>query len=156
MVLGDCMEENMDSSDLNLSGFCKKIEDDINRKLFSITNSLSFVTMCGVTLEEHLNQLLAVRELSEQLLDCLGFPTRDDIAAIAKKIIVFEDRLDRLDENLHLTLVDMEESRTQVARMTWEMAELSAEFGQVIEGELVKKNQIKGMREKWLTKKKMK
>lgn len=119
----------MHLSGQNLREFCKKLEDDVNRQLFSKANSLAFITMVGETMENHLSQLVAVRDAFKQWLDRMDFPTRDDIAVLANKIIEIEDRFDRLDENLYLTLEGIKESRRQMAGLAWKLAELVAEFG---------------------------
>jgi uncharacterized protein Yka (UPF0111/DUF47 family) len=119
----------MQSSGQNLREFCKKIEDDINRKLLSEANSLAFITMVGEALENHLDQLVALRESSKQRLDWMDLPTRDDIADIANKIIDYEDRLDRLDENLYQALEGMKECRRKMAGLVWKMAEMSTKVG---------------------------
>jgi len=113
------------SSDQDLRNLCKKIEDDINRNIFSQANSLSFIKMTGAAIEEHLNHLVAARELTKQWLDCNGLPTKDDIAEIAKKIIENEDRLDRLDDTLYLVLMNIKASRRQMAGLALDLDEIS-------------------------------
>lgn len=122
-------EGNMQLSDQNLRDFCEKLEDEVNRQLFSKANSLAFITLVGETMEHHLNQLVAVRDASIQWLSRMDFPTRDDIAVLANKLIEIEDRFDRLDENLYLTLEGIKESRRQMAGLAWKLAELATEFG---------------------------
>lgn len=117
----------MQSSGLDAKLY-KKIEDDINRKLFSQINTLSFIRLIGEVIEEHLNQILVLRELSEQWLDFMDLPTRDDIADIAKKIIENEERLDRLDEILHQSLVEIKENRNEMSKFAWVLAELDREM----------------------------
>jgi len=120
------MEDHMQlSSDQDLRNLCKKIEDDINRNIFSQANSLSFIKMTGAAIEEHLNHLVAARELTKQWLDCNGLPTKDDIAEIAKKIIENEDRLDRLDDTLYLVLMNIKASRRQMAGLALDLDEIS-------------------------------
>jgi uncharacterized protein Yka (UPF0111/DUF47 family) len=121
------MEDIMQSSGLDTKLY-KEIEDDINRQLLSETNSLSFIRMVGAVIEEHLNQLVALRELTEQWLNFMDFPTRDDIADVAKKVIKNEERLDNLDDNLYQTMVELKNSRKQMAKLAWKMAEISAEL----------------------------
>jgi uncharacterized protein Yka (UPF0111/DUF47 family) len=121
------MEDNMQSSGLDTK-LIKKIEDDINRQLSSQTNSLSFIEMVGAAIEEHLNQIEALRVLSEQWLNFMDLPTRDDIADIAKKVIKNEERLDELDDKLYQTLVDIKKNRNQMAKLVWKVAEISTEF----------------------------
>ncbi|MCL6571367.1 MAG: hypothetical protein K6T88_06725 [Bacillus sp. (in: Bacteria)] len=106
----------------------KKIEDDFNRQLLTQANSLSFIRMVGAAIEEHLNQLVALKELSEQWLNLMDLPTRDDIADIAEKVIKNEDRLDNLDDMLYQTLEEIKNNRNQMARVAWKLAEISAEF----------------------------
>ncbi|MEH7354942.1 hypothetical protein V7150_15400 [Neobacillus drentensis] len=116
------------SSDQDLRKLYKKIEDDINRKIFSQTNSLSFIKMTGTAIEEHLNHLVGARELTKQWLDCNGLPTRDDIADIAKKIIENEDRLDRLDDAFYAVLMNIKASRRQMAVLALDLDEISGSF----------------------------
>jgi hypothetical protein len=96
--------------------------------------------MVGAAMEEHLNQLLALRELSEQWLDCMGLANRDNIADIAKKVIENEERLDRLDDILHQTLEEIKENYHQIAKLAWNMAELSADTAHEMEIEQVENN----------------
>jgi hypothetical protein len=42
---------------------------------------------------------------------------------------VVEDRLDRLEDQLYLSIEAMEQCRSQMAMLAWKIAELSAEFG---------------------------
>jgi len=128
------MEGHMlSSSDQDLRNLCKKIEDDINCKIFSQTNSLSFIKMTGTAIEEHINYLVASREFTNQWLDCNGLPSRDDIADIAIKIIGNEDRLDRLDDTLYQVLMNINASRRQMARLALDFAEILAEFHTMVE-----------------------
>jgi hypothetical protein len=123
------MEGIMQSSDQNLREYYKKIEDDFNRKLFTKTNSLAFIAMVGEIMETHLDHLVATKELSKQWLDKMELPTRDSIAEVARKKIEIEDRLDRLEDQLYLSIEAMKQCRSQMAVLAWKMAELSAEFG---------------------------
>ena len=124
------LEGNMESSEQNLREFCKKIEDDVNRELFSRANSIAFIKMVGETMENHLNQLVSLRSSTKQWLDLMEFPTRDEIAEIAGKIIEIEDRLDRLDDQLYQTIKGVKECRNQMAGLVLQLAELSIEFNQ--------------------------
>ena len=122
------LEGNMESSEQNLREFCKKIENDVNRELFSRANSIAFIKMVGETMENHLNQLVSLRSSTKQWLDLMEFPIRGEIAEIAGKIIEIEDRLDRLDDQLYQTIKGVKECRNQMAGLALQLAELSIEF----------------------------
>jgi BMFP domain-containing protein YqiC len=93
----------------------KKLEDDMNRWIFSQTNSLSFVQYAGKVLEQHLNDLQAARKLTEQWLESMDLPTRNDLAEVAKRIIQTESRLDLLEEALYQTVAETKEKQNQIA-----------------------------------------
>lgn len=116
------------SSDQDLRKLYKRIEVDINRKIFSQTNSLSFIKMTGDAIEEHLDHLVTARKLTKQWLNCNGLPTRDDIGDIAKKIIENEDRLDRLDDTLYQVLMNIKASRRQMAELALDLDEILGSF----------------------------
>ncbi len=104
--------------------FYKKLEDELNRKLYSLTNSLPFITMAGKALDQHLDMIAVSRKLTVQSLALMDYPSRDDVADIAKRIIRIEERLDGLDECLYLTLVEVEEYRNQIGKFINEICEL--------------------------------
>ncbi|WHY79095.1 hypothetical protein QNH20_08190 [Neobacillus sp. WH10] len=116
------------SSDQDLRKLYKRIEDEINRNIFSQTNSLLFIKMTGDAIEEHLNHLVTARELTKQWLDCNGLPTRDDIGDLAKKIIENENRLDRLDDTLYLVLKNIKAYRRQMAGLALDLDGISESF----------------------------
>lgn len=123
-------EGDMQASGEEFRKSCKMIEDEINQKLLSKTNSLTFVAMVGEALEEHLNQLESLRKSSNQWLNSMCLPDKDDFVFIAKKVISIEDRLDRMDEKLYQTLEIIKENRRQLGGLMWEIAKLSADFSQ--------------------------
>lgn len=103
-----------------------KLEAEMNKKLHSITNSLSFISLCGEALEEHLNQVTLIRQLSSEWLACRNLPNRDETAAIAQKKIQYEDRIDRMDDQLYETTLGINKYRSNLAVLSREAAALIA------------------------------
>lgn len=118
----------MQASGQNLREFCKKIENDINSKIYLIINSLPFVAKIGEEIDWHLDRVIEIRESSDKWLEVMGFPTREAIAAIAKNLIKLEHRLDCLDENLYQTEEEIKEYRMKIYGLFSEAAQLTADF----------------------------
>ena len=106
----------------------KKLEKELNKQLFSITNTLPFITKCGEALDTHLSQVTAIREQSKRLLDCLDLPNKEETAAIANQKIVYEDRLDSMEDQVYRLWLKMKDHHLDLTRLTGEMAQLSGEF----------------------------
>lgn len=121
------MEEYMQSSsDQELRSFCKELEAEMNQELLLLTNSLSFIRMASKAMEEHLDQIVAVRERTEQWLKCLDLPTRAEISDKAKTIIAFEDRLDRLDDTLYQIIMNTKEHKLQMTELALDLERMKS------------------------------
>lgn len=118
----------MQASGQKLREFCKKMENDINSKIYLKINSLSFVAKIGEEIDCHLDNVIEIRETTDKWLEVMGFPTRDEVAAIAKNLIKLEHRLDCLDENLYQTEEEIKEYRMKILCLFLEAARLTADF----------------------------
>lgn len=117
----------MQSSAKDLREFCQTIESDFNRKLFSKANSLTIIAMVGEALENHVNQILAIRKSWEIWLEEMGLPTRDDVADVACTLIKIENCLDCLDEDLYQTWEQVAQTRRQLAGLGIILKEMTEE-----------------------------
>jgi ABC-type phosphate transport system auxiliary subunit len=118
----------MQSSGQERIDFSKKLEKELNKKLHSITNTLPFMTMCGEVMGCHLSQVEAFRAQSQQLIDCLDLPNKDDTAAIANKKIEYEDRLDCMEDQMYGLWVKMKKHHHDLTTLTGEVQRLTKEF----------------------------
>ncbi|MEH7252530.1 hypothetical protein V7111_10440 [Neobacillus niacini] len=112
----------MQTSSKSPCEFFKEIEDELNRKLYSYTNSSPFIAMAGKAIDQHLEMVRVIRMITVQWLEINGYPSRDDVADIARRIIRLEERLDSLDEGLYLTLVEINVYRNQMDNLKNELA----------------------------------
>lgn len=105
----------MQSSAQEVREYCKKIEVDMNQKLFSAANSINFIAMVNEALACHVSQVLEIRKSAEAWLEHWELPNRDDVANIARKQIEIENRLDCLDEDLYQTWEKLKETQKKLA-----------------------------------------
>ncbi|PLT33273.1 hypothetical protein [Bacillus sp. V5-8f] len=106
----------------------KKMEEDLNRKIRCMTNSMTFVKMAGEAMDTHLNHVVAIRNQSQKWLDRNNLASRNDMADMAKRIIRHEDRLDLLDDELYDILTEVKSHRIQLRRLTDELSEIAEEL----------------------------
>lgn len=106
----------------------KKLEADYNRQVLSMTNNLQYVKKLGQAIDAHLDGIVAIRKVTRELLDSLQLPSRDDIAAIAKRVIALETRLDDLDEQIAESMEQIRSHHNQIRKFSEEIAALSKEL----------------------------
>jgi len=106
----------------------KKLEADYNRQVLSMTNNLQYVKKLGQAIDAHLDGIVAIRKVTRELLDSLQLPSRDDIAAIAKRVIALETRLDDLDEQIAESMEQIRSHHNQIRKFSEEIAALSMEL----------------------------
>lgn len=123
------MEGHMQSSSgLDLRQYCKKVEDEINSYLFSQANSFVFIKRVQRAIDDHLTDLVAVRDQTEQWLHYVDRPTKKEISVLAKKVIKYEDRLDRLDDTLHQILISSKQYHRRVEMLSAEVAKIKEDI----------------------------
>lgn len=110
--------------DEDSAALCKKIEEELNRTYRSVAGTVPFMTLAGAALETHLDQVEKGRKLCKAMLDGLGLPCRDEVAAIAKRLIKNEARLDQLDDDLYGTVLELMQSRAKLSQLSAELAKL--------------------------------
>lgn len=118
----------MQSSLEELRVICKQMESEYNRKFFSKINSLTFIHLASQAMEDHLNFVVSLRGCTRKWLAERGFPTRDDVADTAIKLIEIEHMLDLLDDDLYQMVKQVEESHKQLAGLRIIIKDLSTEL----------------------------
>jgi hypothetical protein len=118
------LEEYMQTSGKSPNEFFKELEDELNKKIYSLTNSKPFIKMAGEALDQHLDMLIELRMATGHWLEIMALPSRDDVADIAKMLIKTEDRLDSLDESLYQILDDIRVYRNEIGRLKDEIADV--------------------------------
>ncbi|KKK33036.1 hypothetical protein WQ57_24080 [Mesobacillus campisalis] len=111
--------------DEDSAALCKKIEEELNRTYRCVAGTVPFMTLAGAALEAHLDQVERGRKRCKAMLDSLGLPCSDEVAAIAKRLIKNEARLDQLEEHLYGTMLELMQSRTRLSQLSAELAELA-------------------------------
>ncbi len=106
----------------------KKVEADCNRQVLSMTNNLRYIKKLGQAMDAHVDDIIALRKLTKEWLDSLKLPNRDDIAAISKRVITLEARLDDLDEQLTESIQQIKNHHNQIRKFSEEIAELKKEL----------------------------
>lgn len=120
--------KNMWTFDEESAETYKKLEADYNRQVLSMTNNLQYVKKLGQAIDAHLDGIVAIRKVTRELLDSLQLPSRDDIAAIAKRVIALETRLDDLDEQIAESMEQIRSHHNQIRKFSEEIAALSKEL----------------------------
>ncbi|MCM3585599.1 hypothetical protein M3182_07535 [Mesobacillus maritimus] len=106
----------------------KKIEADFNREILSMMNNMMVVSKFGQAMEDHLDEVVAIRKLTKSILEKLGLPERDEIIVLSKRVINLEARLDQLDDLVYDSMLEMRAYQDQLRNLSKELAELSANF----------------------------
>ena len=104
----------------------KKIEADFNREILSMMNNMMVVSKFGQAMEDHLDEVVAIRKLTKSILEKLGLPERDEIIVLSKRVINLEARLDQLDDLVYDSMLEMRAYQDQLRNLSEELAELSA------------------------------
>lgn len=87
----------------------------------------------------HLDQVIAIKEQSQQLLDCLDLPNKDETTDIAIKKVEIEERLDVMEDQMYGLCQNMIRHRQDMTKLFDKMAVISDEF-QKENRKLVNKN----------------
>jgi septal ring factor EnvC (AmiA/AmiB activator) len=119
----------MQPFDEDAAALCKKMEEELNRTYRRLTGTVPFMAMTGAALNAHLDQVVTTRKHCKKMLDGLDLPCRDEVAALAKRMIKNESRLDELDENLYTTMQDLKQTHAKLSQFSAELAELSKDSG---------------------------
>jgi hypothetical protein len=80
----------------------KKWEEEWNEHLKGLANCHRFVVLVEEMLGIHLERVQNMRRLGQKWLNQMGYPNKDEVAHIAKRIIIQEDKLDHLDDSVYM------------------------------------------------------
>ncbi|KMJ58771.1 hypothetical protein AB685_06725 [Bacillus sp. LL01] len=78
-----------------------QVENQLNQALKDVLNRESVFRVVGLESEIQADKLRMVRDQVEVLSLKYNFPTKNDVANIAKMLIQIEEKIDRLEAQLH-------------------------------------------------------
>ncbi|WP_312471193.1 hypothetical protein [Neobacillus sp.] len=81
--------------------YYKELEAEINKRIHASTNCRSFTLAFGQALEAHLKRARIHKRLTTRWLNRLELPNKDEIAAIAVRMVDYQEKLDLLDETIY-------------------------------------------------------
>lgn len=121
----------------------KKLEEEWNKDLKRLANCHQFVSMVSELTGSHLNWVQGQKAIMNNWLDLMGYPTKEEIADVAKKFILNEHRLDELDELVYGMRQNWGFRKQSLASLL----EIQNELGNVINKEYFenKNNKIKSL-----------
>lgn len=118
---------NKDERNKKLKVKAIKIENEWNEAIKSGLNKESLFRIVGLESELEAEKLKKVREQVEVLSLKYNFPTKNDVANIAKLLIQIEDKIDRLEGQLEgMASSGQTEERNVVKVILEDMAERQA------------------------------
>ncbi|MFD2679771.1 hypothetical protein [Bacillus seohaeanensis] len=80
----------------------KKWEEEWNEYLRGLANCHRFVVLVEEVLDIHLERVQNMRVIGQKWLNQMEYPNKDEVAHIAKRTIVQEDKLDHLDDLVYM------------------------------------------------------
>jgi hypothetical protein len=119
--------------------FYKNLEKTCNQSIHNHTNCRTFTHALGKAMESHLDQVMTHRKWTQKRLTRLNLPTKDEIAAIAIKMVDSEEKLDSLEENIYLLIKRQKENNNELNTLKVTLSELVT----ILENELTEKRQGK-------------
>ncbi len=90
-----------------------QVENQWNRVIKDGLNRESIFRVVGLESELKADKLRMIREQVEVLSLKYNFPTKNDVANIAKLLIQIEDKIDRLEEHMHEANFQTDQSEVQ-------------------------------------------
>jgi hypothetical protein len=102
----------------------KKWEEEWNEHLKSLANCHQLVVLVEEMLGIHLERVQNMRKFGQKWLNQMGYPNKDEVAHIAKRVIVHEEKLDNLDDLVYVIRKSWSlkiQSLTTLKRVTDEM-----------------------------------
>lgn len=108
--------------------FYKKLEEECNKRIHAHTNTLSHVFAAGKELENHLDQVMIHRKLIKIWLNRLDIPNKDEITALAIRVIDCEGKLDQLEEDIYMANQQLKVNHTQLKKIRESLEEIVVFF----------------------------
>ncbi|WML38840.1 hypothetical protein RCG19_16805 [Neobacillus sp. OS1-2] len=112
----------MDSKQRDLVSFYKKIEAQMNKRIHAETNTRTFTKAFGRAMEAHLKKARIHRRLTTRWLNRQGLANKDELAALSNRIIVFEEKIDLMDDSIFSMNKTIKENDIQLKmiRKSWD------------------------------------
>lgn len=125
----------MKAFDQNFYEKFKNCEEQQNRIIKDFLNSPQFVDNTSVMLEMHLDRIQIERVIVHHLLRNGGYPTKDEIATIAKRIINREARIDELEDSVYQFLNTCFRNQNRIHQLKGSMAKMRSSLKELNKNE---------------------
>ena len=134
----------MESKQQDPVKFYKSLEKEWNKMIHLSTNSLTFTHAFGKAIENHLDRVVIHQKVSNNWLNLLDIPKKDDLAQLAKSKVECEEKLDDLEEALYLLNTGLKNDHSQLIKLNKALREMHC----FIENEVkdLKTNKIKSLK----------
>lgn len=94
--------------------YYKQLENECNKRIHQKTNFLAFTQAFGKSMEYHLDRVLVCRRLFAKWLKRMDVPNKDEFAAIAVRMVDYEEKLDDLEYTIYLLNKKQKENSSQI------------------------------------------
>lgn len=94
--------------------YYKQLENECNKRIHQNTNCLAFTQALGKSMEYHLDRVLVCRRLFAKWLKRMDVPNKDEFAAIAVRMVDYEEKLDDLEYTIYLLNKKQKENSSQI------------------------------------------
>jgi hypothetical protein len=105
--------------------FYKQIEAEINKRIHASTNSRAFTMAVGKAMDSHLREVRTYKRLTTRWLNRKSLATKDELAALANRIIEVEGQIDSLDDAIYEIIIQQKTNQQKLAMVRVSLEEWS-------------------------------
>jgi hypothetical protein len=114
----------MESRHQDTETFYKELEQEWNMKIHTYTNSLTFITAFGKSLENHLDLIVIHRKLINNWFTAIDIPDKEDFVNLAGRKVDCVEKIDSLEDTIYELNMGMKKDNTELEKLNQSLSDM--------------------------------